>query len=136
LPARNGIALVRRVFEGFTRRDVEAVLRFADPAIELELPTARQANRGEPYVGHEGIRRYFEDVARVWEELRVVPQDFRELEDGVFVTGRVYARAASGLVVDSPAWWLWRIKGGLVRSGQVFENRDAALKAAGLTGEM
>ena len=132
---RNGTALIRRVFDAFSHRDVEAIVALSDAAIELRLPTAQRANRGEPYFGHEGIRRYFDDIGRVWEELRVVPQDFRELDDGVFVTGRVYARAESGLVVDSPAFWLWRIREDLVMSGQVFENRDAALKAAGLEGE-
>ena len=132
---RSRIALIRRVFDGFTRRDVEAVLRLCDPAIELELPTAQRANRGEPYRGYDGIRQYFDDIGRVWEELRVIPQDFRELEDGVFATGRVYARGEGGLVVDSPAFWLWRFREDRVLSGQVFEDRDAALKAAGLTGE-
>jgi ketosteroid isomerase-like protein len=134
--ARNGIALIRRVFDAFSRRDVEAVVALCDAGIELQLPTAQRANRGEPYRGHEGIRRYFEDVGRVWDELRVVPQEFRELEDGrVFAIGRVYARGGGGLVVDSPAFWLWRIRDGLVVRGQVFEDRRAALKEAGLTGE-
>jgi ketosteroid isomerase-like protein len=133
--ARNGIALIRRVFEAFSRRDVEAVLALCDSAIELQLPTAQRANQGEPYRGYEGIRRYFDDIGRVWEELRVVPQEFQELEDGVFATGRVYARGESGLVVDSPAFWLWRIREGRVLSGHVFENREEALKAAGLSGD-
>lgn len=132
---RDRIALIRRVFDGFTRRDVEAVLALCDPDIVLELPTAQRANQGQPYRGYDGIRRYFEDVGRVWDELRVVPQDFRELEDGVFASGRVYARGESGLVVDSQAFWLWRIREGRVLSGQVFEDRDAALKAAGLSGD-
>jgi ketosteroid isomerase-like protein len=132
---RNGIALIRRVFEAFSRRDVEAVLALCDSAIELQLPTAQRANQGEPYRGYEGIRRYFDDIGRVWEELRVVPQEFRELEDGVFATGRVYARGEGGLVVDSPAFWLWRIREGRVLAGHVFEDREAALKAAGLSGD-
>ena len=133
--ARNGIALVRRVFEAFSRRDVDAVIALCDAEVELHVPTAERASRGGAYTGHAGIRRYFEDVGRVWQELRVVPQEFNELEDGVFTTGRVYARAEDGLVVDSPVYWLWRIRGGRVVWGRAFEDRTAALKAAGLSGE-
>jgi ketosteroid isomerase-like protein len=133
LQARNGIALVRRVFEAFSRRDVDAVVALCHADVELHVPTAERASHTGAYAGHEGIRRYFEDVGRVWEELRVVPQEFSELEDGVFAIGRVYARAEDGLVVDSPAYWLWRISDGLVVWGRAFEDRTAALKAAGLT---
>jgi ketosteroid isomerase-like protein len=103
--------------------------------VELSVPTASHADHEGPYLGHDGIRCYFEDVGRVWQELRVVPQDFHRLEDGVLVTGRVYARGEGGLLVDSPANWVWRVRSGLVVSGRVFEDRAEALKEAGLEGE-
>ena len=66
--------LVERAFDAFTRRDLEAFLEMAHADVEVMLPTAEIANEGRPYVGHEGIRDYFRDVAEVWEELRVIPQ--------------------------------------------------------------
>jgi ketosteroid isomerase-like protein len=126
------IELVRRVFEAFTRRDIDAMLDLIAPEMEFWGPTASFAREGEPYVGHEGMREYFADVASVWRVLEVVPHDFRDLGDRVLVFGRVYARGAGGYISDSPTQWLWGVSGGRVVWGRVFTRRADALAAAGL----
>ena len=60
--------IVRRAFDAFSRRDLSALLAISDPEIEFMPATARVAGRGEPYRGHEGLRTYLADVARVWQE--------------------------------------------------------------------
>ena len=123
----------RKIFEHFSRRDVAAMLELCDPAVEFLPVTASVASGGEPYRGHEGIRRYMADAARVWEELVVEPTEFhRQGEDTVVTAGRVYAWGI-GRVVDSPVGWLWRFSPeGLAIYGRVYESRRAALEAAGL----
>ena len=126
------LQLVRKIFDAFEHRDVDALLELAHPDVEFSAVTARIAADGRPYVGQEGLRRYFEDVDQVWEELRPVPQEHHELPDGVLSLGRVYARGRDGVLVDSPAGWLWRLRDGKVTSGKVFSSREEALSAAGL----
>jgi ketosteroid isomerase-like protein len=126
------LAVVRRAFEAFTQRDVEAVLELVDPAVEFYAPTAEIAGKNTPYRGREGMRRYFEDVARLWEELEVIPREYRQAGDRVVALGRVYARGPDGLVVDAPAGWLWRLRAGKIVSGRVYTSREEALEAAGL----
>jgi ketosteroid isomerase-like protein len=124
--------IVRRVFEAFTRRDVDALLALADPEIEFSPPTGRLAGRVEPYRGHEGLRTYLADVARVWQELRSEPDAYHEVGDDLVVcTGRVYAWGV-GRVIDAPAGWVWRLRDGRVVQGRVYETRRGALEAAGL----
>ena len=77
------IELVRRVFDAFARRDVEAVIEVVDPAVEFFAPTASIAGHETPYRGHTGMRQYFEDVARIWEVLEVIPHEIREVEGQV-----------------------------------------------------
>jgi ketosteroid isomerase-like protein len=108
------------------------MLELIAPEMEFWGPTASFAREGEPYVGHEGMREYFADVASVWRVLEVVPHDFRDLGDRVLVFGRVYARGAGGYISDSPTQWLWRVSGGLIVWGRVFPSRADALAAAGL----
>ena len=62
--------LVERAFDAFTKRDLEAFLGMTHEDVEVMLPTAEIANEGRPYIGHEGVRAYFQDIADVWEELR------------------------------------------------------------------
>jgi len=122
--------IVRRAFDAFSRRDLAALLAIADPDVEFMPATARVAGRGGPYRGHEGLRTYLADVARVWEELRSEPDEFLEVGDVVVCTGRVYAWGV-GRVIDAPAGWVWRLRDGLVVEGHVYETRRAAYEAVG-----
>jgi ketosteroid isomerase-like protein len=123
--------IVRRAFDAFSRRDLPALLSLTDDQIEFMPATARVAGRGEPYSGHEGLRTYLADVARVWQELRSEPDEFREVGDLVVCTGRVYAWGV-GRVIDAPAGWVWRLREGRIVEGRVYDTRREALAAAGL----
>jgi ketosteroid isomerase-like protein len=124
--------IVRELFDAFGRRDATALLALAHPDIVFRPPTGRLAGRAEPYRGHDGLRTYLADVARVWQELRSEPDEYVELEDRVLCTGRVYAWGV-GRVIDAPAGWVWRLRDGRVLEGEVFETRRAAYEAVGLT---
>jgi ketosteroid isomerase-like protein len=122
--------IVKNLFDAFSRRDADAVLALADPEIVFVPPTGRLAGRDEPYRGHDGLRTYLADVARVWEELRSEPDEYIELGDRVLCTGRVYAWGI-GRVIDAPAGWVFRLRDGRVVEGRVYETRRAAYEAVG-----
>jgi ketosteroid isomerase-like protein len=127
------VALVRRLYEAFEVRDLDGMVALTDPEIEFfPQVTASMVDRTEPYRGHEGMRRYFEDAARVWRDLEITPHEYHDLGDRVLVFGRVYGRGEGGYISDSPAAWLWRIQGELISWGRVFTSRAEALEAAGV----
>jgi ketosteroid isomerase-like protein len=130
--AQTKTELVQQVFDAFNERNIEAGIAVLDPEIEFQAPTSELANAGEPYRGHEGMRKYYADVARVWEELEVMPSEYREVGDQLIAFGRVYGRGEGGYVQDSPAQWVFTFRGERVLSVRVFTNRSAALAAAGL----
>jgi ketosteroid isomerase-like protein len=126
------VEIVRRAFAAFEQRDAVALMAVCAPDIVFEPVTARLIAGGEPYRGHDGMRRYLEDVARVWQELRPAPDAFHVGEGGIVVaTGRVRAWGV-GRVIDSPAGWLWRIRDGRIAYGRIFGSAEDALEAAGL----
>jgi ketosteroid isomerase-like protein len=123
---------VRAAFAAFGRRDADALTALCAADVVFEPVTARLTADGEPYRGHDGLRRYLADVARVWQELRPEPTAYFEQPGGVVVaTGRIYAWGV-GRVIDSPAGWLWRVRDGEIVYGRVFETARAALEAAGI----
>lgn len=129
------VDIVRRAFDAFSRRDAAALAELIDPGFEWATPTARAAGRSEPYRGQEGLREYLADVARVWQELRSEPEEFREIgDDRVLVLGRIYAWGV-GRVIDAPAGWVWRLRDGRIVEGRVYGSRRGALEAAGLRDE-
>lgn len=126
--------IVREMFEAFSRRDAAAVVALADPEIVFMPPTGQLAGRTEPYRGHDGLRTYLSDVARVWQELRSEPDEYIEVDDRVLCTGRVYAWGV-GRVIDAPAGWVWRLRGGRIVEGRAYDSRRGALEAVGLRDE-
>ena len=124
------IEVVRAAFAAFAARDVEAVLALADPDIEFAAVTGEHAGRTEPYHGHDGMRRYFRDVADVWEELRLTPREFRAAAGRVLVTGRVTARSR-GRMVSGSTGWIWRVADGRVSYAKVYASAADAAAAFG-----
>jgi ketosteroid isomerase-like protein len=122
------IEVVKATFAAFAARDLDAVLALADPDIEFTAVTGEHAGRTDPYVGHEGLRQYFRDVAAVWEELRLTPRDFRASGDRILVTGKVSARSRSRTVSGSTGW-IWRVRDGKVTFVCVYASAADAIAA-------
>lgn len=124
------VAVIKRVFDAFARRDADAMVELTDPAVLFEpAPTFARPHR--TYVGHAGMREYFADVSDTWDRLEVNIQEFRDAGDYVLAFGRIYA-AGGGSVADDPASFVWRLERGKVVWGKVFRRRGEALDAVGL----
>ncbi|MBA3262065.1 MAG: nuclear transport factor 2 family protein [Thermoleophilaceae bacterium] len=122
------IDVVKAVFAAFTERDVEGVLAHADPDMLFSPVTGDYAGRTEPYLGHDGLREYFRDIASVWDELRIVPSEFRQDGDTILVTGRISAHSPARIVAGSTGW-IWRLAGGLVVYARVYPSAADAMAA-------
>ncbi|MHB1539219.1 MAG: nuclear transport factor 2 family protein [Solirubrobacteraceae bacterium] len=120
--------IVRAIFAAFERRDVEAGLRLLAPQIVLEAISGAVL-RGEPYVGHDGIRRYFDDVQTHWRELVLEPVNIRAAGRAVVALGRVRGRAAGGSLEPAPTTWVFRFDGELVARIQIFSDPELARRA-------
>jgi ketosteroid isomerase-like protein len=120
--------VIEAVYLAFAERDVEGVIARLHPDVEFSAVTADQAGRSGPYRGHDGMRQYFRDVAEVWDELRVVPSEFRQSGDTILVTGRVSARSPARIVAGSTGW-IWRLRDGLVAYARVYPSAADAMAA-------
>lgn len=124
------VELARGIFDAFADRDVEAMLALMTEDVEFLPVTANIATDGMPYRGHEGIRQYFEDAARLWGKLRLFPDEIRPVGDTVVVTlGRIHARGG-GMILDRPTGWVWGIRDGRIASGRVYGSHGEAIEAA------
>jgi ketosteroid isomerase-like protein len=124
------VDLARRAFEAFAERDLDALLDLMDPEMEFLPVTANLTTGGLPYRGHDGLRRYLEDVGRVWDELRIYPSEFRDLGETVVALGRIHGRGG-GMIIDRPTGWVWRMRDEKIVWGRVYTSQEEALRAAG-----
>ena len=120
------IEIVRAIYTAFARRDIDGMLEFLAPDCELHLEgTARAAGREGPYRGHDGMRDYFADVERLWDELVLHAEDYRAVPGSVIVIGHITGHK-QGLDVRRASVWTWRVVNGRAVSVRAADMGDMA----------
>ena len=124
-----GELIIRRAYEAFAARDLDALLELSDESVEISTVTGLLAGRTEPYRGHEGLAEYLDDLSGQWRRLELQPQHFIPLGAGrVLVFGRVRAWHQRGFM-DSENAWLWTVRDDRVVSVRVYADPADARRA-------
>ena len=110
--ADRDIQTVRAIYDAFARRDIDgAIAHLAEDVMFEPSGTARLLGRAEPYRGHDGLREYFADAARVWDDLTLHADDVRAARGSVVVFGHADGRV-NGEPVRRRVVWTWRLQDG------------------------
>jgi ketosteroid isomerase-like protein len=85
---------------------------------------------GRAYVGHDGIRWYFDDVASAWEEWRVEVHRVAGAADGrVVIEMTMHARGrGSGVTLSEFTGHVWTLRDGKLLRNQPSRAADQALQ--------
>lgn len=75
--------IARRFVEAFNLRDADELVTLSDPAIEFRPTMLVGARR--TYIGHEGLRRWVEELATASLQQRVRVREVRALGPGRFL---------------------------------------------------
>jgi ketosteroid isomerase-like protein len=130
--AQQNIEIVRRVFEAFNNEDIERIVEFMHPDLEVEIPAELSAEP-DTYRGPDGIRRYFRSFGDALEEVRFEPERMWESGQSVVVDLRLTARGRqTSIPVEQRSTGVWTIRDGRVVSVRAYGLRSEAFAAAGL----
>jgi uncharacterized protein len=100
--ASRNAELTHLAIEAWNRGDVETLVGLADPDIELN-PVVNMSVSGQPYRGHEGVRRFVRDYQEAFEDFELSSGEVREIGDRVVWIGKVRVRGRdSGVELDQP----------------------------------
>jgi len=125
--SQENVETVRRSFEAFNARDVDALVDLSTPDSEW-LPFRAQLE-GMVYRGHEGIRRFVGDMDDDWEGFRIDPVDFHDRDERVAVVGRVTALGrGSSVEIDSRAGFVFELRDARICRLVSYSDPDAALE--------
>jgi ketosteroid isomerase-like protein len=123
--------LYRQAAQAWNDRDAERFLELAHPEVEwLSRLTAVEG----AYKGHEGVRRYFADLAETFEEISIVEIEKLE-EHGDWVVAALRFRgtgAASHATIDWEVGHATRFRNGLVVESVAEPTWEGARAAVGL----
>jgi ketosteroid isomerase-like protein len=121
---------VRGFADAINRGDVDAALAVCDPEIEF---LSVLGISGHAYIGHEGIRQYFEDVSSAWEEWRVEVHGVTAAPDGrVAIEMNMHVRGlGSGAALSEYAGHVWTVRNGRLLRNELHRHPGQALAAVG-----
>jgi ketosteroid isomerase-like protein len=122
---------VRAFAEAVTAGDVDAAVAVCHPEIEFLSVLAVSGRR---YIGHPGIREYFDDIASAWAEWRVEVHRIAPGPDGrVAIVMSMHVRGKeSGAILSERTDHVWTLKDGRLLRNEPFREPDAALRELGI----
>src|SRR5262245_1576399 len=130
--SQENVEIVREVHEAINARDVEALERLFDP----EIVWIQNPNAPDPGAlhGHEGVRELRAMVDDAFEDVRLDVDRFLDHGETVVALGEMRARGkGSGVEIREARAWVWVLRDRKVIRHQTFDDRRAALEAAGLS---
>ena len=122
-------------YESFNAGDIEASLTSLDPAIEWHTYIVPGPGGGT-YHGHDGVRELWSDAQRIFGGFKNIPEEMFESGDRVVAFIRVEGVGVkSGIAVQARIAHVHTFRDGKVIRVESFEDRDEALRAAGIEPE-
>lgn len=121
-------AFARAVTDG----EIAPFLELLDREADLQIPSAIRQDVVELH-GREEARRYLEETASEYADLRLDPREFRALDPGrLLVVGRWQGRARGGTTpFGTPLALIVELRDGLVTRLRGFMDEQQALEAVG-----
>jgi ketosteroid isomerase-like protein len=128
--SQENVAMVRGGFAAWERGDIEAIIEFSDPEIEIIQPP--EVPDSKSYRGHAGVREAFEDWPKQWEEFRAELLDVVDVSETQTISTTRHHLRARGIDIDQEVAYLYTFRDGLVIRCEMYLTRAEALEAAGL----
>jgi ketosteroid isomerase-like protein len=134
--SESNVEIVRRLYAanrlGPPEETIDVTLALSTPDFEFRSRVA--AVEGRDYHGHEGGRRYFEDMAEAWREWHNEPEEMVEVSpDAVLVDSTFYGVGRdSGMPVQLRSSIVFVLSEGKITRALSYATREEALAAAGL----
>jgi ketosteroid isomerase-like protein len=126
------VELVQRGYEAFNAGDIEGSLEGLHPEIEWHTYIVPGPGGGV-YHGHDGVRELWADAKKVFGGFKNIPERVFEAGDHVVAFVRIEGVGTqSGIPVQARIAHLYSFRDGMISCVQSFEDRDEALRAAGV----
>jgi ketosteroid isomerase-like protein len=124
--------IVNDLFAAINRGDWPAALKDAAPGFELDLSRANGPYRGVYSAREAGA--VFSEFGQDWQSLWIDEgTEFAESGDDLVGTSTLHVEGRDGIHVTSTVTWVWTIRDGKLARATMYQDRDEALAAAGLS---
>ena len=121
--------IVQRAHDALNRGDIDALIELCVDDFRLDM--SDRVLNPSVYEGHEGIRRFYDEVREVWDTFTWEPREIRELQHGIvtFVHSTGRGRGSS-LELDRESAMVWQVDRERLLSVTFYRDPERALSAA------
>jgi ketosteroid isomerase-like protein len=131
--AHEDIEVVQRLVDAFNSGDIDGILALTHPDFEVEVPPELSAEP-DVYIGHAGMRRYWESFHDALDEVRFDLEEYWELDGAVVVALRVSAKGRrTAIAIEQRNAGVWRTRDGKALQANIFASLADALHSVGLS---
>ena len=122
--------LMNTRFAALKAGDMDDLLAYFDPEVVIETVDAPDP---DTYHGHDGVRRWFNDVFGPWAAYHVEAEDIKESGGWTVALLHVSLRGeASGVELELPIAVFPQFRGGKIVRDRIYLDRDEGLQAFAL----
>jgi ketosteroid isomerase-like protein len=129
--SEENVEIVRTFIDAFNRDDWDAVLQDLAPSFEYDASRALGPFRGVYHL--DEMRGLLDDLADLWESNRYEAEEFIEVGEHVVTPFTNYLRGRDGIEVTARATFSWTIRERAIVRMCLYQERQEALEAAGLS---
>jgi ketosteroid isomerase-like protein len=134
--SQENVEIVRGIYDAFARRDNVTPFEVYAEDIVWDYSNAQRSRLGPKpvYHGHEGVREAWRDGLSAFSEFNFEVEELTDAGDQVLAVIRERdVGRASGAPVEASHSAVWTLADSKITRLQVFDDRQPALEAAGLS---
>ncbi len=126
--SQENIEIVRSALDAYNRGDLEAAMKYAAPDCELDWSRSIGPQRGE----YRSIS-YRSSITETFESVRTEAEELIDAGEHVITPLIGYVRGRDGIEVTARFSYLWTFREGTIVRVTLYQERQEALEAAGLS---
>jgi ketosteroid isomerase-like protein len=130
MPQEN-VKIVKAAIKALNSQDWDALFRDVAPGAEVDMSRAVGPITGVFKI--HLFRQTLEQFAENWQFLRGEPHEFIEAGDLVVMPWTLHGKGREGIEVTASPTWVWTIRDGAIQGLVMYQEREDALEAVGLS---
>jgi ketosteroid isomerase-like protein len=129
--SKENVEIVRTALAALNRGDLDGAFKDAAPDAEVDLTRAVGLDSG--VYDLDEFRRLSEEFAKSWDSVRWEADEYLDAGEHVVMPFTNHLMGRDGIDVQARGTWLWTIRDGVVVRLCLYQVRQDAFEAAGLS---